>query len=196
MKTYWQLLTEVTQAVRSRLAKVVPPLLMPREPYPWATPHTGWWHPTKAPVKFAWRVGNYHITQVVKNPAAFDLTKEKIYEILMFPYGDEREMVNSVYERLTLGMKDQESSIEDYLFSKGWVRTKTVGSGKFVSVMLHGVPPYTKRAAELVAIHAYALENQGGKLSLMIDDEKCGLGDCKTKSFISAEKMERYGRGR
>ena len=192
MKTYWQLLAEVTQALKSRLGKVVSPLLIPREPYPWSTAHNGWWHPTKPPVKFPWGTGNYHITQVVRNPAAFDLTKAKIYEIMLPRYGNEREMVDSVYERLTLGLKDSDDPIEDYLFSKGWVRTKTLGNGNHISVNIEGVPPYIRRAVELVAVHAYAITNRGGKLALQVDDRSDHTG----KWYQTPEEIERYGKGR
>lgn len=193
MKTYWQLLVEVTKTVKSRVSRVVPPLLIPREPYPWSVPHKGWWHPTKTPVKV--EAANYHITQVVKNPAAFGLTKEKIYEILKVPYDNEMEMIDSVYERLVLGIKDQERSIEEYLFSKGWVRTRGGGNMNEVRVYIYGAEPYTNRAAGIIAIHAYSVENRFGNIRLNVDTFS-PPDIYKSKVFTSAESIERYGRGR
>jgi hypothetical protein len=188
MKTYWQLILEVTAAVKSRVAKAIPSLVVPREPYPWSTPHSGWWHPTKPPVNFSWGSGNYHITQVVKNPSAFGTTKEEIYKILMPEYGNDEEMVAEVYNNLMLGLRDTNRHIERHVFKKGWVRVKVLGNFNRISVMVEGISPYTNRAAEIVAIHAFATENKGGRMSLTIADT--------VKTYGTAEDIERYGKGR
>jgi hypothetical protein len=57
-------------------------------------------------------------------------------------------------------------------------------------VYIEGISPYTNRAAEIVAIHAFAAENKGAKMSLTIS--ATGM----EKRYGTAEDIERYGKGR
>ena len=118
-----------------------------------------WWHASKKPVVFAWEAderGNYHITQVFKNPAAFGLTREVLIDILakrikkVFP-GSDKERVKteamSDYLQYQRGEMDYNVEIEMLLMSKGWVKVSKTSSKSvsYRNIGLRGKPSDVKK---------------------------------------------------
>ena len=111
-----------------------------------------WWHASKKPVVFSWaadeNTGNYHITQVFKNPAAFGLTRETLINILStrikkkFPDADDARVKTeamSDYLQYQRGEMDYNGPIEMLLMKKGWVKvSKTYSKNIFRNIGLRG----------------------------------------------------------
>ena len=174
MKTYWQFIIELTAYQRMEKAswekaarRKTAPVAKKRETLPWHAAGDrlhGWWHGTKTPIEFRWSYGaenhgvrfggNFHATQMVKDPEAFGLTKAKImqeceklarlrpdsvYIYRRDPVTGEIETRKRdgerIYHELLTGEKDQMGLLEALAFEKGWVKV----SASNRSISLEGI---------------------------------------------------------
>ena len=175
MKTFWQLILELTAYQKlekdswAKVAKRVTKTAAPkRETLPWHAAGDrlhGWWHGTKTPIEFRWsfgatnsagaRVGgNYHVSQLVKRPEAFGLTKadimrecEKLAKLRpdsVYVYREDpvtREIETRkkdgarIYHELVTGEKDYMGLLEALAFERGWVKV----SASNRSISLEGI---------------------------------------------------------
>ena len=174
MKTYWQFILELTAYQRMEKAswekasrRETKTVAKKRETLPWHAAGDrlhGWWHGTKTPIEFRWSYGaenhgvrfggNFHATQMVKDPEAFGLTKAKImqecnklaklrpdsvYIYRRDPVTGEIETRKRdgerIYHELVTGEKDQMGLLEALAFEKGWVKV----SASNRSISLEGI---------------------------------------------------------
>ena len=206
MLSFWEFLVEATLAARlkSSRATVRP---KPRavkaasgRSYPWTVAHTGWWHPVKSPLLFAWlgrlgRLGrgNYHITQVYKSPQHFGLTKKRIMDELgslsvMPDYAKE-----AAYAEYLDGKRDLDERLERFLHKDGWLRTRTVLASGTPSVTVAGHPPAMRLAAAQVAVHAYAAWERNARV--MFTAEDMSRHSQSSVTFDDPEDIEHYAKG-
>lgn len=174
MKTYWQFIIELTAYQRMEKAswqkaarRETKTVAKKRETLPWHAAGDrlhGWWHGTKTPIEFRWSYGaenhgvrfggNFHATQMVKDPEAFGLTKAKImqeceklarlrpdsvYIYRRDPVTGEIETRKRdgerIYHELLTGEKDQMGLLEALAFERGWVKV----SASNRSISLEGI---------------------------------------------------------
>jgi hypothetical protein len=174
MKSYWQFILELTAYQRMEKAswakaakRETKTVAKKRETLPWHAAGDrlhGWWHGTKTPIEFRWSYGaenhgvrfggNFHATQMVKDPEAFGLTKAKImqecnklaklrpdsvYIYRRDPVTGEIETRKRdgerIYHELLTGEKDQMGLLEALAFEKGWVKV----SASNRSISLEGI---------------------------------------------------------
>ena len=174
MKTYWQFILELTAYQRMEKAswekasrRETKTVAKKRETLPWHAAGDrlhGWWHGTTTPIEFRWSYGaenhgvrfggNFHATQMVKDPEAFGLTKAKImqecnklaklrpdsvYIYRRDPVTGEIETRKRdgerIYHELVTGEKDQMGLLEALAFEKGWVKV----SASNRSISLEGI---------------------------------------------------------
>jgi len=174
MKTYWQFILELTAYQRMEKAswakaakRKTAPVAKKRETLPWHAAGDqlhGWWHGTKTPIEFRWSYGaenhgvrfggNFHATQMVKDPEAFGLTKadimreceklarlrpDSVYVYRRDPVTGEIETRKRdgerIYHELVTGEKDQMGLLEALAFEKGWVKV----SASNRSISLEGI---------------------------------------------------------
>ena len=171
MKSYWQFILELTAYQRMEKAswakaakRETKTVAKKRETLPWHAAGDrlhGWWHGTKTPIEFRWSYGaenhgvrfggNFHATQMVKDPEAFGLTKadimreceklarlrpDSVYIYRRDPVTGEIETRKRdgerIYHELLTGEKDQMGLLEALAFEKGWV--KVSASNRSISV--------------------------------------------------------------
>ena len=171
MKTYWQFIIELTAYQRMERAswakaarRETKTVAKKRETLPWHAAGDrlhGWWHGTKTPIEFRWSYGaenhgvrfggNFHATQMVKDPEAFGLTKAKIMQECnklaklrpdsVYVYREDpvtgeietrKRDGERIYHELVTGEKDQMGLLEALAFEKGWI--KVSASNRSISV--------------------------------------------------------------
>ena len=146
MKTYAQLILELTayQKIerdswkKAATRKAALPKLAVKTSLPWAQRNdaTGWYHPTQKSFLFAWSNKTYHITQIVKSPQVFGVSREDLKKVLE-KYCKGRKSKDIVgcaaaHERsLLLGEIDQLSEVTDLILDKGWAMV-TISSTEIV----------------------------------------------------------------
>jgi len=159
---------------------------------PWGKPHAGWYNPLmKKGMTFEHRygtTGNYHITQVVRNPAFFGLDKSRVLEIIAKNAEELKRTPEEMYDRLADGRSDTSWRLSLAVYQNGWVQTRhanrsldLVGYGR-IALM---------RTVSLASLHVASLMDSGSFRVQVYDNEaKAG------KTFEDMESMERYIKGR
>ena len=96
--------------------------------YPWIVPHKGWWNPQlKKGMTFVFRYasigGNYHITQVFKDPAFFGISRESLISIILKAHPEKCQYgAPRMYEKFADGLIDTDYVIERMIMDRGWVK--------------------------------------------------------------------------
>jgi hypothetical protein len=122
-----------------------------RPPFNWYTGGAGWWHPTKKWFRFAHDGGNYHVTQIVKNPQVFGITNQELNDA-MFSYGKNRytgskyskeEITMHVRRSILDGTQDLCMPVQRLAYKLGWLKVYG-GSGQY----LEGYEKYMRLAVQ------------------------------------------------
>ena len=138
MKTFRQLILELTayqklerdswKKASSRKTDVPTPKRTVKTAMPWfsRSDSVGWYHPTQKSFIFKWSTTNYHITQIMKSPQLFGLTRADIMGVLVKKCKLDKEpqiqKMAEAYERSLLsGDMDSMHEITDLVLNKGWV---------------------------------------------------------------------------
>ena len=173
MKTFWQLILELTAYQKlerdswKKVAKrTVKPTVAKRETLPWMSAGDrlhGWWHGKKTPIEFRWSWGqtggNYHVTQIVRHPEAFGITKadimrecDKFAKLRPDSYIYRRDPATGevetrrkdgerIYHELKTGEKDIMGLLEALVLEKGWVKVAASNH----SISLEGIDKYVMK---------------------------------------------------
>ena len=146
MKTYAQLIIELTAYQKlerdswkkAAARKAALPKLAVKTSLPWAQRNdaTGFYHPTQKSFLFAWGNTDYHITQIVKSPQVFGVSRADLKTVLeKYCKGRKSKDIAgcaAAHERsLLLGEIDQLSEITDIILDKGWAMV-TISSTEIV----------------------------------------------------------------
>ena len=138
MKTFWQLILELTayqklerdswKKASRRKTDTPTPKRTVKTAMPWfnRSDSVGWYHPTQKSFLFKWSTTNYHITQIMKSPQLFGLTRADIMRALVkkckLDKEPQIEKTAEAYERSLLsGGMDSMHEITDLVLNKGWV---------------------------------------------------------------------------
>ena len=179
-------------------AKTLPKPSAPSFPWWMAGKHTGWWSPSKAFLftwKFGMNDGNYHVTQIVKNPSMFGTTEEEIKNVLekWAEKMPEFRKPDEVLDHLKSGRRDKMGELERFVFAKGWVRIvvgNAEGLGSY-GVDLEGEREYCRKAVA-AAISACPWKEGNEYFFTVYESNVAGYG--KTLSGLS--EAEAYVQGK
>lgn len=174
-------------------AKTLPKPSAPSFPWWMAGKHTGWWSPSKAflfPWKFAMNDGNYHVTQIVKNPSMFGTTEAEIKTVLekWAAKMPEFRKPDEVLAHLKSGRRDKMGELERFVFAKGWVRVVTQNG---TDLELEGEREYCRKAAA-AAISTCPWKEGKEYMIVLYQSDVAGFG----KTLIGMSEMEAYVQGR
>jgi len=160
--------------------------------YPWTRMnHGGWWHPSGQHATWNWDIdgGEFHVTKIMQSPEMFGLNHDNIHATITS--NDPKNMSWRKYygwndeqlkQKLTNGIIDKYSPIENLAYQRGWVgvrRTK-----KNMSLM--GSEPGLRSALDSASLHIPVSK---------LDTEKINLYDAdKNENFdlTGYEQMKRY----
>lgn len=184
----------ITTKQDAKKAKTLPKPSAPSFPWWMDGKHTGWWSPSRAFLftwKFAFTDGNYHVTQIVKDPEMFGTTEAEIKTVLekWAEKSPEFRKPDEVLDHLKSGRRDKMGELERFVFAKGWVRVVTSNG---TDVELEGNREYLRKA---VAAAMTSCPWQTGKeyMITVYQSDVAGFGG-KTLSDIWG--MEAYVQGR
>ena len=87
----------------------------------------GWYNVnTEKGMSFVWKMnkysGNYHITQVAKDPKFFGLTDDNLLSLIKKDTGGSPDDLLDTLKDLRAGKGDSLLEIDDYLMKQGWVK--------------------------------------------------------------------------
>jgi len=146
MKTFWQLILELTAYQKlerdswnkAAARKTTPPKPTAKTSLPWAQRNdaTGFYHPTQKSFLFAWGNTDYHITQIVKSPQVFGVSRADLKTVLeKYCKGRKSKDIAgcaAAHERsLLLGEIDQLPEVTNLILDKGWAMV-TISSTEIV----------------------------------------------------------------
>ena len=211
MKTFFELraeLLEATLAMKLRAAKAKAHRVTKGEakpkpkrrssPFPWWMEGkiNGWWSPSSS-FLFTWNFswdsgGNYHVTQIVKKPSVFGLTKEVLLKEIQnwIETRASTRTAEEIYNDLVIGKMDKFGFVERMAFKKGWVRVATSNGPSENYVEIEGYKPSLKKAVASIAMDCP--QEEGSSYFVNVQDaEKPVMGG---RDLNSVERMERYAR--
>ena len=196
MKTYTEFILELTAYQRLERAswkkaatrKAAAPKPTAKTALPWGQRNdaTGWYHPKKKSFLFAWGNRDYHITQIVKRPEMFELTKADIVKTLeKYCKGKKSEDIEgcaAAHERsLLLGQIDQLPEVTNIVLNKGWAMV-TISSGEIV---IRANQTDTHKAAVREILEVNAMQ---GKMIRIINEKN----PSKDLVFVFIESAEKF----
>ena len=196
MKTYTEFILELTAYQRLERAswkkaatrKTALPKPTAKTALPWGQSNdaTGWYHPKKKSFLFAWGNRDYHITQIVKRPEMFELTKADIVKTLeKYCKGKKSEDIEgcaAAHERsLLLGQIDQLPEVTNIVLNKGWAMV-TISSGEIV---IRANQTDTHKAAVREILEVNAMQ---GKMIRIINEKN----PSKDLVFVFIESAEKF----
>jgi len=149
----------------------------------------GWYHPTHGIKTFSWSFsGNFHVTQVFKDPGFFKLTDK----ILLNSYCDGDPMTYDSYKR---GELDDHGTLKYDLLKSGWLMKtieKAFGDQKICSLSYTKGYPLSvasaKKAVETASLYIPA--DKDSKYTIELWD------DVSRKTLTGFGDMEAFIRGR
>jgi len=196
MKTFWQLILELTAYQKlerdswnkAAARKTALPKPTAKTSLPWAQRNdaTGFYHPTQKSFLFAWGNTDYHITQIVKSPQVFGVSRADLKTVLeKYCKGRKSKDIAgcaSAHERsLLLGEIDQLSEITDIILDKGWAMV-TISSTEIV-VRANRTDTHKGAVREILEVGAMQ-----GK-TIRIRNEK---NHSKDLTFVFIESAEKF----
>jgi hypothetical protein len=211
MKTFFELraeLLEATLAMKLRAAKAKAHKVTKGEAkpkpkrrsstFPWWMDGKfyGWWSPSSS-FLFTWNFswgssGNYHVTQIVKKPQIFGLTKEVLLKEIQkwIDIRASERTAEEIYNDLVIGKIDKFGFVERMAFKKGWVRVMTSNKPSENFIEVEGYKPSLKKAVASIAMDCPQEEGRSYFVNVQ-DAERPVLGGI---NLDSVERMERYAR--
>ena len=196
MKTFWQLILELTAYQKlekdswnkAATRKATPSQPTAKTALPWAQRNdaTGWYHPTQKSFLFAWSNKTYHITQIVKSPQVFGVSRADLKTVLeKYCKGRKSKDIAgcaAAHERsLLLGEIDQLSEITDIILDKGWAMV-TISSTEIV-IRANRTDTHKGAVREILEVGAMQ-----GK-TIRIRNEK---NHSKDLTFVFIESAEKF----
>ena len=196
MKTFWQLILELTAYQKlerdswnkAAARKTALPKLAVKTSLPWGQRNdaTGFYHPTQKSFLFAWGNTDYHITQIVKSPQVFGVSRADLKTVLeKYCKGRKSKDIAgcaAAHERsLLLGEIDQLSEITDIILDKGWAMV-TISSTEIV-IRANRTDTHKGAVREILEVGAMQ-----GK-TIRIRNEK---NHSKDLTFVFIESAEKF----
>ena len=196
MKTFWQLILELTVYQKlerdswnkAAARKTALPKLAVKTSLPWGQRNdaTGFYHPTQKSFLFAWGNTDYHITQIVKSPQVFGVSRADLKTVLeKYCKGRKSKDIAgcaAAHERsLLLGEIDQLSEITDIILDKGWAMV-TISSTEIV-IRANRTDTHKGAVREILEVGAMQ-----GK-TIRIRNEK---NHSKDLTFVFIESAEKF----
>ncbi len=196
MKTFWQLILELTayQKIerdswnKAAARKTTVPKPTAKTSLPWGQRNdaTGFYHPTQKSFLFAWGNTDYHITQIVKSPQVFGVSRADLKRVLeKYCKGRKSKDIAgcaAAHERsLLLGEIDQLSEITDIILDKGWAMV-TISSTEIV-IRANRTDTHKGAVREILEVGAMQ-----GK-TIRIRNEK---NHSKDLTFVFIESAEKF----
>jgi len=196
MKTFWQLILELTayQKIerdswnKAAARKTAPPKPTAKTSLPWGQRNdaTGFYHPTQKSFLFAWGNTDYHITQIVKSPQVFGVSRADLKRVLeKYCKGRKSKDIAgcaAAHERsLLLGEIDQLPEITDLILDKGWAMV-TISS---TEIVIRANKTDTHKAAVREILEVGAMQGK----TIRIRNEK---NHSKDLTFVFIESAEKF----
>jgi len=196
MKTYAQLIIELTAYQRlekdswkkAATRKAALPKLAVKTSLPWAQRNdaTGFYHPKEKSFLFAWGNTDYHITQIVKSPQVFGVSRADLKRVLeKYCKGRKSKDIAgcaAAHERsLLLGEIDQLPEITDLILDKGWAMV-TISS---TEIVIRANQTDTHKAAVREILEVGAMQGK----TIRIRNER---NHSKDLTFVFIESAEKF----
>lgn len=196
MKTFWQLIIELTAYQRlekdswakAATRKTVAPKPTAKTSLPWGQRNdaTGFYHPKEKSFLFAWGNTDYHITQVVKSPQVFGVSRADLKKVLeKYCKGRKSKDIAgcaAAHERsLLLGEIDQLPEITDLILDKGWAMV-TISS---TEIVIRANQTDTHKGAVREILEVGAMQGK----TIRIRNEK---NHSKDLTFVFIESAEKF----
>ncbi len=196
MKTFWQLILELTayQKIerdswnKAAARKTAPPKPTAKTSLPWGQRNdaTGFYHPTQKSFLFAWGNTDYHITQIVKSPQVFGVSRADLKRVLeKYCKGRKSKDIAgcaAAHERsLLLGEIDQLPEITDLILDKSWAMV-TISS---TEIVIRANRTDTHKAAVREILEVGAMQGK----TIRIRNEK---NHSKDLTFVFIESAEKF----
>lgn len=196
MKTFWQLILELTayQKIerdswnKAAARKTALPKLAVKTSLPWGQRNdaTGFYHPTQKSFLFAWGNTDYHITQIVKSPQVFGVSRADLKRVLeKYCKGRKSKDIAgcaAAHERsLLLGEIDQLPEVTDLILDKGWAMV-TISS---TEIVIRANRTDTHKAAVREILEVGAMQGK----TIRIRNEK---NHSKDLTFVFIESAEKF----
>ena len=196
MKTFWQLILELTAYQKlerdswnkAAARKTTLPKPTAKTSLPWAQRNdaTGFYHPTQKSFLFAWGNTDYHITQIVKSPQVFGVSRADLKTVLeKYCKGRKSKDIAgcaAAHERsLLLGEIDQLPEITDLILDKGWAMV-TISS---TEIVIRANKTDTHKGAVREILEVGAMQGK----TIRIRNEK---NHSKDLTFVFIESAEKF----
>ena len=196
MKTYAQLILELTAYQKlekdswekAATRKTVAPKPTAKTSLPWGQRNdaTGFYHPKEKSFLFAWSNTDYHITQIVKSPQVFGVSRADLKKVLeKYCKGRKSKDIAgcaAAHERsLLLGEIDQLPEITDLILDKGWAMV-TISS---TEIVIRANRTETHKGAVREILEVGAMQGK----TIRIRNEK---NHSKDLTFVFIESAEKF----